>query len=83
MKRYSAPSLRRVDSEQAHLVANAFVARWALATELHAQHSVLWTSGQLADFETTFLPPDLLLASLRGRALTTNNSATIEGQHNE
>lgn len=44
------------------------LARWALATELHAQHSVLWTSGRLAEFKATLLPPDLLLASLRGRA---------------
>jgi hypothetical protein len=50
------------------------LARWALATELHAQHSVLWTSGQLAELKATLLSPDLLLASLRGRAMTTNNS---------
>jgi hypothetical protein len=49
------------------------VARWALATELHAQHSVLWTSGQLAEFKATLLSPDLLRASLQ----------TIEGEHNE
>ena len=42
------------------------LARWALATELHAQHSVLWTSGQLAEFKATLLPPDLLRDSLRG-----------------
>jgi hypothetical protein len=46
------------------------LARWALATELHAQHSVLWTSGQLAEFKAMLLPLDLLLASLRGRART-------------
>jgi hypothetical protein len=40
------------------------VARWALATELHAQHSVLWTSGQVAEFKATLLPRDLLLTSL-------------------
>jgi hypothetical protein len=49
------------------------LARWALATELHAQHSVLWTSGQLAEFKATLLPPDLLRASLR----------TIEGDNHE
>ena len=42
------------------------LARWALATELHAQHSVLWTSGRLAEFKATLLPPDLLRVSLRG-----------------
>jgi hypothetical protein len=42
------------------------LARWALATELHAHHSVLWTTGELAAFKATLLPPDLLRASLRG-----------------
>jgi hypothetical protein len=42
------------------------LARSALATELHAQHSVLWTSGRLAEFKATLLSPDLLRASLRG-----------------
>jgi hypothetical protein len=41
------------------------LAKWALATELHAQHSVLWTSGQVPEFKATLLPSDLLLASLR------------------
>jgi hypothetical protein len=50
------------------------LARWALATELHAQHSVLWTSGELAEFKATLLSPDLLLASLRGSAMTTSKS---------
>lgn len=49
------------------------LARWALATELHAQHSVLWTSGQIADFKATLLSPGLLHASLR----------TIEGGHDD
>jgi hypothetical protein len=43
------------------------LARRALATELHAQHSVLWTSGQFAEPKATLLHPDLLLACRRGR----------------
>lgn len=42
------------------------LARWPLATELHAHHSALWTTGELAAFKATLLPPDLLRASLRG-----------------
>jgi hypothetical protein len=41
------------------------LARWALATELHAQHSVLWTTGSLAEHKATLLPLDLLAASHR------------------
>jgi hypothetical protein len=41
------------------------LARWALATELHAEHSVLWTTGHLAEHKSTLLPPDLVLASRR------------------
>lgn len=51
------------------------LARRALATELHAQHSVLWTSGHLAEFKATLLPSDLLLVSLRGGATTSNASS--------
>jgi hypothetical protein len=40
-------------------------ARAALATELHAQHSVLWTSGQLADLKAVLLPAPLLDAARR------------------
>jgi hypothetical protein len=39
------------------------LARWALATELHAQHSVLRTSGQFAEPRATLLHPELLLQS--------------------
>jgi hypothetical protein len=55
-------------------------ARWALATELHGQHSVLWTSGQVAEYKAMLLPHDLLLASLRERAHTTEHSMRIEGE---
>ena len=39
------------------------LARWALATELHGEHSVLWTSGTLADHKAVLLDPALLRAS--------------------
>lgn len=38
-------------------------ARWALATELHAQHSVRWTSGELAPFKAVLLDPEVLRIS--------------------
>jgi hypothetical protein len=44
-------------------------ARPALATELHAQHSVLWTSGQLAELKATVLAADVLDAARRARPL--------------
>jgi hypothetical protein len=43
------------------------LARWALATELHAEHSVRWTTGHLADHKAVLLEPGLLRAS-RARA---------------
>jgi hypothetical protein len=43
------------------------LARWALATELHAQHSVLWTTGVLAEHKATLLPLHLLRGSARCR----------------
>src|SRR5690606_33268503 len=39
------------------------MARWALATELHAQHSALWATGSLAERKAVLLPLDLLAAS--------------------
>ena len=44
------------------------LARWALATELHAEHSVFWTTGTLAAHKATLLPADLVRASLRLRS---------------
>ena len=44
-------------------------ARWALATELHAHHSVLWTTGQPAQPKAILLDPRLLRRSVRA-ALT-------------
>ena len=36
------------------------LARWALGTELHGQHSVRWTTGEMADPKATLLEPALL-----------------------
>ena len=36
------------------------LARWALATELHGEHSVRWTSGELSDHKATLLDRDLI-----------------------
>jgi hypothetical protein len=36
------------------------LARWALATELHAEHSVRWTTGTLSDHKATLIDRDLL-----------------------
>jgi hypothetical protein len=41
------------------------LARWALATELHAEHSVLWTTGSYAEHKATLLPRDVVQASRR------------------
>jgi hypothetical protein len=42
------------------------LARWALATELHGEHSVRWTTGALADHKAMLLDPILLRRSRRG-----------------
>ena len=39
------------------------LARWALATELHGQHSVHWTTKCLADHKAVLLDRGLLRAS--------------------
>ena len=36
------------------------LARWALATELHAEHSVRWTTGTLSDHKAALLDRELL-----------------------
>ena len=41
------------------------LARWALATELHAHHSVLWTTGERARYKAVLLDPALLAESRR------------------
>lgn len=43
-------------------------ARWALATELHAHHSVLWATGRLAEPRPLLLDLRLLRPSLQGAA---------------
>lgn len=40
------------------------LARWALATELHGRHSVLWTTGDLAEPKVVLLAPRLLRRSV-------------------
>jgi hypothetical protein len=45
----------------------AGLARWALATELHGGHSVVWTTGEAADHKATLLEPSLVTASRRAR----------------
>ena len=39
------------------------LARWALATELHAEHSVRWTTGDVAEHKATLLTPWIVHAS--------------------
>jgi hypothetical protein len=54
------------------------LARWALATELHAEHSVRWTTGDLAEHKATLLPRRVLRKSrvagdlTRGRTRVSN-----------
>jgi hypothetical protein len=50
------------------------LARWALATELHGENSVLCGTGQFAEHKSILLPPDLLLCSYRGRPSATEPS---------
>jgi hypothetical protein len=42
------------------------LARWALATELHAKHSVLWTTGEPSGHTATLLDRELLARASRG-----------------
>ena len=42
------------------------LARWALATELHGEHSVYWTTGEPAEHKGFLLPPELLARSKAG-----------------
>jgi hypothetical protein len=45
------------------------LARWALATELHGQHGVLWTTGDLAEPKAILLAPRLLRRSVTPHAV--------------
>ncbi len=47
------------------------LARWALATELHGQHSVLWTTGEMAPPKAVLLDPRVLRRSIA--AASTHN----------
>jgi hypothetical protein len=49
------------------------VARWALATELHAKNSVLHLTGHLADHKAVLLDPTLLARSLQGKVRITSS----------
>jgi hypothetical protein len=49
---------------QHHHLLRSAGARYALATELHAEHSVLWTTGETAEHKATLLPLDLVRDSL-------------------
>jgi hypothetical protein len=53
---------------------HSWLARRALATELHGRHSVLWTTGELAEPKAIVLDPRLLrrsvTAALRPTAIT-------------
>ena len=53
------------------------LARWALATELHAEHSVLWTTGSLAEHKATVLPPRLLERSRQRAANQRGSGADV------
>jgi hypothetical protein len=45
------------------------LARWALATELHGEHSVYWTTGEPTEHKGILLQPELLARARRaGRA---------------
>lgn len=53
------------------------LARWALATELHGQHSVLWTSGRLAEPKAILLDPRVL----RGSVAAALDGGTLDRDH--
>ena len=54
------------------------LARWALATDLHGEHSVAWTTKDIADHKAVLLAPGLIRASRHpdgdGRAAATAGS---------
>ena len=50
------------------------LARWALATELHAEHSVLWTTGQVAEHKALLVHCTLLGRARRGRTSVTDST---------
>jgi len=50
-------------------------ARWALATELHGEHSVLCSTGELAEHKAILLEPRLLARSRRGLCPASSSSS--------
>ena len=54
----------------------AGLARWALATDLHGEHSVVWTTKDIADHKAVLLDPALLRASRTARDTATTASET-------
>ena len=55
------------------------LARRALATELHGQHSVRWTTGEFAEPKAVLLDPALLRRS-RGRGHASRRRLTPSGR---
>jgi hypothetical protein len=43
------------------------LARWALASELHGEHSVRWTTGQAAEHKAVRLHPELVARARKGK----------------
>ncbi len=54
------------------------LARWALATELHAEHSVFWTTGEAPEHKAFLLDPRLLARA--GPAGVCNGSTVVSRQ---
>jgi hypothetical protein len=50
-------------------------ARWALAAELHGEHSVRWTTGEPAEHKGVLLPRALVARARRGRGHVENLGA--------
>ena len=53
------------------------LARWALATELHGEHSVRWTTTSLADHQAVLLDRALLRASRRAGGAGTSGRVDL------
>ena len=56
------------------------LARWALATELHAEHSVRWTTATLSDHKAALIDRDLL--NRVRNAPTTATAVVVVGAEN-
>ncbi len=60
---------------------HSLLARRALATELHGEHSVRWTTGDLPEHKATVLDPRLIERSRVG-ARTSDNSSLLRSASN-